>query len=389
MPALSGNQIWALTRSTQTVEAVNTALAPFPSLRPMGVCGSWSELIASLDQHPTPVTLIDIDPQPSQMLTDLEQVIARFDQTRFVVLCTRFSNELLMQAMQVGVRQFVTKEAIGTDLPAALQKLTAATTTRARPRGAAVTILSASGGCGATLLAVNLANELAIAGGSASLVVDLDVAYGAVAEYLGLDGRYGIADLLGQSQKIDAALAASTALPHSESLHALLSPASVNFDDPVLPDYRQLPQVMEAVRQAYRWTVIDAPRVAVPVATQLAMASKATFIVSQLCVKDIRLARSLALAMERRGVPPQSIRHVINRYARRAPLIQLDEAAKALGGVKLELISNDFRAASESLNFGKPLAQSSPKSALRRDVMALAATLGETASQTTSFAAAF
>lgn len=364
-------QCWLLTRDVPTADAVSAALQPVPGLSPVGLCATIPELIDGLTRIPTRIALVDLDVAPVAMLRELEPVVARFDATRFVMLCTRLSSETLLAAMQIGVRQCVQKSNITAELPRAAAKLAAAGSARAKQHGSAVTILSAGGGCGATTLAVNLANELAAITGSCALVIDLDAAYGSVAEYLGLEGRYGVADLLVHEHRIDPALVTSTALPRGASLHALISPASVSPEDPPPLAWSRIGPAVQACREAYTWTVIDAPRIPLAAAAELAALSRATLVLAQLCVKDLRMARLTLAGLERRGIPASTLLPIASRYARRVPMVELEEARRALGP-SLQTLTSDFRVAVESLNFGKLLAESAPRSVLRREIARLA-----------------
>src|SRR5262249_52022825 len=150
--------------------------------------------------------------------------------------------------------------------------------------GGAVTVLSAGGGCGATTVAVNLAAELQALDPDSrpALVADLDAHYGAVATYLGVDGEYGIFDLLTRAGAIDGQLISSTALAPSDRMHALLSTARKRLGEPITCDAQRLAQALDACKQAYHWTIVDAPRIAPAVAAELAQQSTATLLLLQL-----------------------------------------------------------------------------------------------------------
>src|SRR6185312_6715325 len=85
-----------------------------------------------------------------------------FPDTRFIVLSTAMGNELLLDAMKAGARHFLLKAAIVAELHDVLKRLSSDSAPSST--GAAVTILSAGGGCGATTVAVNLAAELQLRG---------------------------------------------------------------------------------------------------------------------------------------------------------------------------------------------------------------------------------
>ena len=102
-----------------------------------------------------------------------------------------------------------------------LDRLTAPDIHAAGPSGEVMTVISASGGCGATTIAVNLADEIAQKQKQPTLIWDLDTAYGAVASYLGLTPRYGADHVLHYGGDIDAQLIKSTASVHNDRLHVL------------------------------------------------------------------------------------------------------------------------------------------------------------------------
>ena len=364
-----------VTAEPDTAQAVDETLRASERLAPAGTCRALEELTALLQTHAVSAVVVDIDPQPGRMLANLEPIIARFNGTRFVLLASALDEDLILEAMQIGARHCLQKEAIGSELAGVLQRLTADGSAKPRGRGAVIGVLSASGGCGATTLAVNLANELCLGSPESALLVDLDSSFGAVASCLGLKGDYGVADLLAHGGNADPQLVSSSATVCSEHLHVLLSPASVNYAAPAPLQYDNLDAALEACKQAYPYTVVDAPRVPVEVAAVLAKACWATLIVMQLTVKDIHIARSLRAALLDRGVPAGPIIPVINRHRRRKQMISLEECRRALDVNDLELIGNDYRNAVRGINFGQPLAEAAPMSSIRKDIRRLARTL--------------
>jgi len=233
-------------------------------------------------------------------------------------------------------------------------------------------VLSAGGGAGCTTLVVNLANELQLTTSEPVLIVDLDYAYGAVSSYLELEGKYGVADVLGYDGNIDADLIETTAVRHSETIRALLSPASTNFGQYGPIEASRLSEMLGACRQRHRFTIFDAARLSMDAAAVLANASETTLVVLQPVVKDIRVTRSMIQALVDRGVAVERIKPILNRYRKRRELITIEEAQEALGGIAPECLSNDYDNATQGNNFGKLLSNSAPRSALRQDFVHLA-----------------
>ena len=366
-----------VTDDSETVSAVAAAVERNGELAAEGVCSDLGQLVAVLQHTPAAAVLVDIDPGPKGMLAALDSIITRFANTRFIVLSSAGSNDLILEAMQAGARHFLVKQSIVTHLADVLQRLAPNGSAKTGKRGAAITVLAASGGCGATTIAVNLANELQLASAEPALLVDLDCSYGAVASYLGLEGQYGLADVLVSRSRIDRHLITSTAVPYSEGLQVLLSPVSIDPGKPAQLVYPHLGDALHACKRAYRFTVVDAPRVSMDVAVSLADASQVTLIVFQLAVKDIRAARSTVGILTERGIPAARIVPLVNRYRKRHSTVTLQDAEAALGEVPPRCVHNDFRSASRAIDYGQPLAQAARRSVLRRDLGQLAAELVE------------
>jgi pilus assembly protein CpaE len=237
--------------------------------------------------------------------------------------------------------------------------------------GSIISVFSASGGCGATTIVLNLANELRLKLSRPVMVVDLDCYYGTAATYLGISGRYGIADVLSHKGPIDETLIKSSACNYTEDFDVLISPAGVEHPGPKSLRYHNLIDVLLACKKAYRYTIIDAPRASESVAADLATVSKVVLIVFQLTVKDIKSAQSMVSFLSNCGVERKKILPLANRFEKRGPLVRFEDGEKALGLGIIPRIRSDFRNVLNSLNLGQPLAQTAPWSGLRCDFQKL------------------
>ncbi len=234
-------------------------------------------------------------------------------------------------------------------------------------------MLSAGGGCGATTLAIGIADVLARRAGEPAILIDMDTALGAVGSYLGLESPYGLADVLKHSGKIDVQLVLSTAVAHGDSLRVLLSPATANFAAPAALELRNLETVLNVCQQASPFTVIDAPRVQMELAATLARQSLLTLVILQQNVKDIRTARTILLGLADRGVPWTTMLPVVNRWRKRTPMVSFQDTQKALGVSTVLQVANDFKSALRSMNYGQPVAQAAGNSKLTKHLRELAA----------------
>ena len=366
-------QVALMTADPSVAAAVSTALQSNGHVLAGPALRDARDLLTQLGRAPAPIVLVDLDPQPQETLRQLERIVARFPASRFVAVAHALHNDLLLEAMQAGIRRVVVKQSIASELAGVLDRLTAAEPpVEAEPRGEVLTVLSASGGCGATTLAVNFAEELALVQKEPALIVDLDCCYGAVSSYLGLTPSYAVDHVL-NSDTIDEQLLRSTATVHNERIHVLASPSSVSFADDAPLRFDHLERALLSARREYAFTVVDAPRIPVEAAAVLVGASAHTLLVFQLTVKDLRIARSMLDELRRRDIDTTSVLPVANRYAKRQ-MIGLDDAAKALGGgggIEVAHVRNDYTPAITGLNYGQTLSEAGPRSSIRKDLQEL------------------
>ncbi len=362
------------TPSEEVARAVSSALdAAGDHFALEAVCRDLPELITSLESSPSPAVLLDLDPEPKRVLAALDSIAARYSDTRFVVLSGSLQNELMLEAMQAGARHFLLKDNLDKNLVAVLQRLIGNGAAVTEKPGFVVTVLSLSGGCGATTVSINLANEFQLLTGKPALVVDLDCDYGGAAAHLGLTSDFGLADILDRNGELDPELIRSTAREYSEGLRLLLNPTTVHPAAPPELEYTRLPAAMRVFRQSYAWTVIDAPRVPMDQVPGLIRASDVTLIVLQLTVKDLSMAQAMRAVFLEGGVDTDSLSWVVNRHQKRRMMITLEQAHKTLDGIPVTCLSNDYTSAIKSLNYGQLLADVGARSGLRRELRALAA----------------
>jgi pilus assembly protein CpaE len=364
--------LYLVTRESTIASAVSTAIGVNGDWSRQALCATMHDLLLRLQSHPRAAVLVDIDPAPEHTLSDLDQITRRFSEARFIVLSSSFNSDLMLQAMQAGARHFMVKSAIPSDLVGVVHRLAAEEAQSTLCQGAVISILSAGGGCGATTLTVNLAAELHQRSTEPVLMVDLDGDYGTLGAYLGVKGQYGIADVLSHPGRVDSQLITSTAEAYSQGLHVLLSPAGIDFArrGPIKLD--ELDTVLQAACQAYGYSVVDAPRVPLAAAINMARTSLLTIVVFQLTVKDIRIARELFSGLTASGIPAERVMLLANRCRSRHGLISLQEARQALGVKAITCVDNDYKGAIRGADYGKPLAEVMPRSAIRKSMRQLA-----------------
>ncbi len=362
-------KLLVLTTKPEMVSAVKAAAKTGAASEGVAVCKSMVELRSRLTKgsKTRTVALVDIDEDPQQMLFELAKAITANPDIPFVVVAREFDEKRMLQAMQAGARHFLRTSAIGQELDIVLGRLLLHEPARTTQMGDVVTVFSSSGGCGATTTAVNVAAELRLATERSVLLIDLDPHYGSVAQYLGVEGKYGIAHILNREGTIDRHLVESSVVQFADGLNVLLSPAAAEADRHQPMNYGSLLRVLDACRESHGYVVIDAPRLSLQAAADLASVTRVAIVVLRLTIRDVSYAKGLIALLTEQGMAADRILVLANQTKRRGGLLNAVEIRTALGGRSLFRVRSDWRKAAKSINRGQPLAHFAKLSGVRRD----------------------
>jgi pilus assembly protein CpaE len=373
---MSSGNVLVVTKDKKTMTTVQAVMVSRPESQALVAYKSLADLRSRLSKPgldgDVGVVMVDIDQDPDRTLSDLNGLITAHPATRFMVLSTNCSERLILQAMQAGARHFLRKQSVSLELDNVIERLLSHEPEAATQLGDVISVFSCSGGCGATTVAVNLANELRLLCSQPVLVIDLDRHYGAAASHLGLTGKYGLAHILSRGADIDSHLIQTGAVSYTQGFDVLLSPVAASADKSLPIRWENLQRAVQASREPYRYVVIDAPRLPEQAATEVAGFSHTALVVFQLTVRDIAFAKSTIAFLRDQGMAPDRIFPVANRVNWRGLLLKLKESRDAIGMDSVLSIRNDWRKAIKSMNQGQPLAEVARRSRLRGDFHRLA-----------------
>jgi pilus assembly protein CpaE len=232
------------------------------------------------------------------------------------------------------------------------------------------TIMGAVGGAGATTLAIEIACALAerLPGPRRVCLIDLNLADGAAAAYLGAPANMLLSRASQAADRIDPQLLDAFVSGAPGGVDLLASARDPNAYDTTSAD--AVLRLLEVACQVYDAVVVDAPRHRRAWTLDVLAGSDELLVVSELTVPALLAARSLAAEIESdlpSGAPP---RIVLNRLAKRVfgPAPSMGEAEKAMGRRAAGGITSDWEAAAASANLGGPISQHRPKSRIVKDV---------------------
>ncbi|UUM30076.1 AAA family ATPase [Vibrio japonicus] len=288
--------------------------------------------------------------------------------TSLIVFGDENDSGALKIALRMGAMDFVSDRASLSDL-VPLLKHSAEDKVAVRKSGQLFVFVNTKGGAGATTLALNTAVEVANKNKNQVLLLDLDIHFGVVADYLNVSPTYSINDAISNVTDLDEMSLQGLVAKHPSGLH-MLSFKHENHNDN-FDKVAELGQLLPTLLEIYPYVFVDlstgVDRRFAPVFSQ---ASKIFMTTQQnlVSVKNAsRILRSLTLEY---GLAKDQIELIVNRFDKHQQ-IKLSDIEQTLPELNVHVIPNDFKAAIESANLGKPFVEVKRNSPMTKSIIEL------------------
>lgn len=314
---------------------------------------------------------LDVSEDPVMGLKFAQFLVEGAPNRRVVGIGTDLTPDLLMQAMQAGVTEYLPKPVTPDKIQDSIDRLARkfghrGGEERKREPGKLFAFFSPKGGAGSTSVATNTAVQLHLLTRKRVLLVDLDLELGETALLLGVEPRFSFVDLVRNFHRVDAGLLASYIERHDSGVELLSAPFHPAKAETVTGD--QIRQILHFLKQHYDYVIVDSSKSFTAPTLATFEQSDAVFLVTNVDLPSLRnITRCLPL-LERMGSVKGDdwLRILVNRYQPSDP-ISLKEIEKTLGIPVYWTLSNDFEAVMNSINQGKPVVLSE-KSAYAKDL---------------------
>jgi pilus assembly protein CpaE len=267
--------------------------------------------------------------------------------TGVIIVASKLEATLMLEAMRAGVNECVTEPIAPADLEAAIARIMAQKPMPASS-GAVMAMLGAKGGVGTTTVAVNVAAAIARLGRS-TILVDLHLANGDAAVFLGVEPKFSVLDALENTHRLDESFLRGL-ITKTKAGTDLLASSDRAMVSPV--DVRRIRTVVEAASRIYEYVVLDVPRSDASVLDALETAEKVFIIANQELATVRNASRMLVALRQRYGSDRPEV--VLTRSDRLAE-IGHEDVERAVGGPVKHTFPSDYRLALQALNSGRPL----------------------------------
>lgn len=286
--------------------------------------------------------------------------------------------DLLMGAMRLGVREVVPPNAAADQIREAVDRLlgAAARIKTSRPaveesegglRNRVITVLSAKGGSGKTIVATNLALGLNAVHPGQVVLVDLDIQFGDCGATLNLEPEQTLADAALNAAVLDATTLKVFLTPHPSGMFLLGPPQSLV--DAAEITTQQVKSVLDLLLGIFEYVVIDTSSGIDDHAITAMEFSTDLVLVTSSEVPSVRAMRRQIETLDTIGMTRQQRHFVVNRAGTRVGLRTSDIEETVGMSASVEVPSS--RQVVLSTNQGSPILVSAPKDPAARAMQEL------------------
>jgi pilus assembly protein CpaE len=354
---------------------------------------SFDDAIAFLNQ-PEATSLqfvtIAMDTEDEDNLANISAIITKAKEKgiKVIVIAEDVSPTALHQLLREGGDEFVPYplpenelaraiERVLTARSAPVQRITEAQSGAKGDRsGVVIPVHGLAGGTGATVLAVNLAWELANVDKDEPpkvCLLDLDFQFGSASTYLDLPRREAVLEMLTDTDAMDSEAFLAALLTHEDKLHVLTSPMDMIPLDMITPE--DVTRLIEMAMSHFDYVIVDMPTTMVEWSQVLLELSHVYIATIELDMRSAQNTLRMKRALQAEDLPFEKIRFALNRapgFTDMNGKSRVKRLAESLGiGIEL-LLPDGGKPVAQSADHGTPLSASAPKNPLRKEIAKLA-----------------
>ena len=288
-----------------------------------------------------------------------------------VAISNQADPERIRAAMRAGYREFVVLPEDAELLRRAVHEA-AYGGDHSDVTGEVIALVGSKGGCGVSMLTVNLAAELSPV--HRVCVVDLDFSMGDAAAFLDLQPKSNIHDLLRSLDRLDERMLAGSVTVHPSKVHLLAQPTELMEFEEVHGD--DVLAVLRATAGAYQYVLADCGGRIDEATLMATTVADLVVLVTTPSVVAVKNAWRRLQLMQRLGIDKEHVRLVVNQWDKSAELTQGDIESN-LGIPIAATIASDPVTCKKAINAGRLLRDIDRKSDALRDISATVSLITE------------
>ena len=235
--------------------------------------------------------------------------------------------------------------------------------------GRVFTTSSATGGCGKTFYATNVAYFLTHYTGKRTCIVDLDLQFGEVSTALRMRPKFTIFDALQRDEEDESALAdhiEEYLVKHDTGIYLLPAPKDPSEADRISPP--DVTRIIEAIRTKFDYVIVDTPSALTEIVLAAFDLSDELFTMATLDLPSVRNMGVFLNTLDKLKIPSEHVQLILNK-AEKDVGIDIEQITKLFPQGFMSVLPY-AREVSKSINVGMPVMAFNPNAEVSRRIAA-------------------
>lgn len=291
-----------------------------------------------------------------------------------ILVAPEVTSDLLRSGMRVGLSDVIDAPLDEHKIEAAIEQFAGDVLERDRRvatpaaeqdtsgRGRVIVVISAKGGSGKTVTATNLALLLTRHEGKRVALVDADLQFGDCCLVLQLEPRFTMVNAAHEMHQLDSSMLTTLLTEHPSGLKVLAAPLEPAFADDITT--AGLMKMIELLRESFDYIVVDTASMLDELLLSLVEAGDQVLMVVDMDLPSVKNAKLALETLRLLKFPTDKVQIVLNRANARARLD--DKEIEGALKTKISAAIPSDGAVAASVNEGRPVVESAPKSRIAK-----------------------
>jgi pilus assembly protein CpaE len=328
-----------------------------------------------LDENQVDLLMVEFDPTREDRIFQLERLHLRRPELNLLVAANSSDPDCLLQAMRMGAREYLVKPIADSEFASAIVRVVRfmeATRRRQVRAGRTVALVGSKGGLGVTSISLNLAAELASAGGVRVGLFDFNLVNPDVGVSLDLEPQRSLVDLVRSDERLDELMIDDAMTEVDGRFSVLCGPNDFVEGAEVGPD--DIEKLLLVATDNFDWLVLDLTPGTDDRTIKALDKAHLVLLVTQATVTGLKNAQRTLSLYSRLGYGSDKVKILVNRTGRKGDL-SWPQVKRVLSDEVYHQLPDDVPSILAAEGAAKPLCRVRKRSPLRKAYTKLTAKL--------------
>lgn len=279
----------------------------------------------------------------------------RLHVSKLIITSTDYSTNMIVKALRMGAKEFLPKPVLKNDLFRVLKMFADESYSSEDSNSKVISVYSNKGGIGKTVIAVNLAKELAQVTKSKVALVDLNLQLGDVATFLNLNPIFDVSYVMKNFvNKKEEEFLKSFEQYKNSSLYVLSDPTYIEQAERISP--QEIVSLFKAMKKVFTYIIVDMSSAIDENSLKILDCSDLIFFTTIVNIPAIRNAQRCLNLFKSRHYPNDKVKIIVNRYMDNDE-IKIEDIENTLGEKIYWKIPNNYFTIMDAINKGVSISE--------------------------------